>query len=69
MMLENIAEQFWPVSSARGEPCVNRVLRKIQTPDSDTEFSIQASAIKKPQQNTPKLKVFFFFSFGKAALF
>ena len=54
MMLENIAVQFWPVSSAKGEPWVNRVLRKIQTPDLDTEFAIQASAIKKPNKTSPK---------------
>lgn len=67
-MLENIAKQFWPVSSAKGEPWVNRVLRKIQTPDLDTEFAMQTSAIKKPQQNKPKIKLLFF-TFGRVAFF
>lgn len=74
MMMENIAEHFWPASSAKGEPWVNRVLRKIQTPGLGTEFAIQASATKSktkqqnPQQNNPQKNIFFFFPLGRAAL-
>lgn len=65
IMLENIAEQFWPVSSTKGEPWVKRVLRKIQTPDLDTEFAIQASVIKNPTKQT---QTNFFFPLWKGCI-
>lgn len=69
IMLENILD--W----AKGEPWINRVLRKITTPDLDTEVVMQVLAFRKSVvKNQTKIKnqqqiAACFFSFGVATLF